>query len=50
MVVLGGAAVFPCAQTSARLHQSDIGYSRIKLGILALVVFILCFSIAPIVG
>jgi membrane-associated protease RseP (regulator of RpoE activity) len=30
--------------------QSDIGYSRIKLGILALVVFILCFSIAPIVG
>jgi membrane-associated protease RseP (regulator of RpoE activity) len=30
--------------------QTDIGFSRIKLGILALAVFILCFSIAPIVG
>jgi membrane-associated protease RseP (regulator of RpoE activity) len=29
---------------------TDIGLARIKLGILALAIFILCFSIAPIVG
>jgi hypothetical protein len=29
--------------------QSEIGMVRVKLGILALVVFILCFSMAPIV-
>jgi len=28
----------------------DIGFTRVKLGILALAVFILCFSIAPIIG
>ena len=30
--------------------QTDIGLPRVKLGILALAVFILCFSIAPIIG
>jgi len=30
--------------------QTDIGVPRVKLGVLALVVFILCFSIAPIIG
>jgi membrane-associated protease RseP (regulator of RpoE activity) len=30
--------------------QTEVGFARIKLGILALAVFILCFSIAPIVG
>jgi len=29
--------------------QTDIGNSRIRLGVLALVVFLLCFSIAPII-
>jgi membrane-associated protease RseP (regulator of RpoE activity) len=29
--------------------QADIGTGRIKLGVLALVVFILCFSLAPII-
>jgi membrane-associated protease RseP (regulator of RpoE activity) len=29
--------------------QSEIGQSRVKLGVLALVVFVLCFSFAPIV-
>jgi len=29
--------------------QTDIGNSRIRLGILALIVFLLCFSIAPII-
>ena len=30
--------------------QSEIGTPRIKLGVVALVVFILCFSLAPIIG
>jgi membrane-associated protease RseP (regulator of RpoE activity) len=30
--------------------QTDIGTSRVQLGVLALVVFILCFSLAPIIG
>ena len=30
--------------------QTDIGNLRVKLGILALVVFLLCFSITPIIG
>jgi membrane-associated protease RseP (regulator of RpoE activity) len=30
--------------------QTDIGLPRVKLGILALAVFLLCFSIAPIIG
>jgi membrane-associated protease RseP (regulator of RpoE activity) len=30
--------------------QTEIGSPRVKLGILALVVFILCFSITPIIG
>ena len=30
--------------------QTDIGRSRVKLGMLALIVFVLCFSITPIAG
>jgi membrane-associated protease RseP (regulator of RpoE activity) len=30
--------------------QTEIGNSRVRLGILALVVFVLCFSITPIIG
>ena len=30
--------------------ESDIGLPRIRLGVLALVIFILCFSVAPIIG
>jgi len=30
--------------------QTDIGTPRVKLGILALIVFLLCFSITPIIG
>jgi membrane-associated protease RseP (regulator of RpoE activity) len=30
--------------------QTEVGESRIKLGILALMVFLLCFSITPIIG
>jgi membrane-associated protease RseP (regulator of RpoE activity) len=45
------ALLFFFARKHPPLHdQTEIGGERVRLGILALIVFVLCFSITPIIG
>ncbi len=48
---LWAVLLFLFARRHPPVHdETDIGIGRIKLGVLALVVFILCFSVVPIIG
>jgi hypothetical protein len=48
---LWAAVLFFLARKHPPIHdQTEIGNQRVKLGILALIVFLLCFSITPIIG
>jgi membrane-associated protease RseP (regulator of RpoE activity) len=45
------ALLFFFARKHPPLHdQTEIGTERVRLGVLALIVFVLCFSITPIIG
>jgi len=48
---LWAVVLFFFARRHPPIHdQTDIGNQRVRLGILALIVFLLCFSITPIIG